>query len=86
MKYFLGGGSSSEPCSEIYSGTAPASEPETQAMQKEMKRLGPTMLAWLSFHAYGNMWMFPYGNEDANGTCVRAPDHEDLVQHYSLFY
>jgi len=55
-------------------------------MQKEMKRLAPTILAWLSFHAYGNMWMFPYGNKDANGQCAHAPDHEDMVEKTLYFF
>ncbi len=39
------------------------------------------VIAWVTLHAYGNMWMFPWGNtvnHDGN-TCERTEDYGDLV-------
>ena len=38
-------GSNSDPCEATYRGTAPASEPETIAIQEELMRLGPNLTA-----------------------------------------
>jgi len=70
------------PCSDIYCGSAGGSEPETAAVQNELIRLGPTLLAAVTVHSYGNMWMFPWGNtvNHAGQTCQRADDHNDLMR------
>jgi len=59
-------GVSRYPCSQIYCGPEAASEPETRAVQDEARRLvtsesGSRLRGWLTMHAYGRMWMFPYG-------------------------
>jgi carboxypeptidase A2 len=75
-------GVSHQPCGDTYCGPSGGSEPETQAVQTELRRLGPSLLATVTVHAYGNMWMFPWGNtvNHAGQTCERAADHDELMR------
>jgi len=70
------------PCGETYCGPSGGSEPETQRVQTELRRVGSTLLASVTVHSYGNMWMFPWGNtvNHAGQTCERAADHADLMR------
>jgi carboxypeptidase A2 len=74
-------GVSFSPCSDLFCGTSGGSEPETQAVQDELVRLGPTLAATVTVHSYGNMWMFPWGNtvDFAGATCDLAADHGDMM-------
>jgi hypothetical protein len=58
-------GSSNDPCDEGYRGSAPFSEPETQAVRQLVEQSGRIASA-MNFHAYGNMWIHPlcYYKED----------------------
>ena len=70
------------PCSDVYCGPEPASEPETVVVQSEARRLANELRGWLTLHSYGQMWMFPYATtlkHEHGSPCVRAPDHDDLV-------
>ena len=55
-------GSDSNPNSETYSGTAPASEPEVQAIQNFYKTKKLNMV--LDMHSYGEMFFWPVGYSD----------------------
>jgi len=70
------------PCGATYCGPNGASEPETQVVQNELRRLAPSLLAMVTIHSYGNMWMFPWGNTVGyNGrVCERAADHNDMMR------
>jgi carboxypeptidase A2 len=72
-------GISHNPCSEIYCGSGPASEPEVAHVQREMVRLGSNVLASLTLHAYGRMMLFPYGDQNSNGTCIRSETHKAMM-------
>ena len=77
------------PCSQIYCGPRPASEPETTVVQDEARRLANELQGWLTMHSYGSMWMFPYATTIAHSPdspCQRAPDHHDLVFTPLLLY
>jgi len=75
-------GISTNPCAETFCGPTGGSEPETQGVQAELVRRGPTVLASVTVHSYGNMWMFPWGNtvNHAGQTCERASDHAELMR------
>jgi len=75
-------GVSTNPCADTFCGPSGGSEPETRAVQSELVRLGPNVLAAVTVHSYGNMWMFPWGNtvNHAGQTCQRATDHADLMR------
>jgi carboxypeptidase A2 len=75
-------GVSHSPCSETFCGPSGGSEPETQSVSAELNRLGSSLLATVTVHAYGQMWMFPWGNtvNHAGRVCERAADHDDLMK------
>ncbi len=52
------------PNSQTYSGTAPASEPETQTVQN-MYRRKPNITMAMDIHAYGEMFFWPLGFQKA---------------------
>ncbi|KAL3859593.1 hypothetical protein ACJMK2_009807 [Sinanodonta woodiana] len=59
-------GGSNNPCSILYSGTHPNSEPETVALANFTHSLkgvdnGGPVLAYLTFHSYGQYWLYPWG-------------------------
>jgi len=57
----FGLGADAQPCSEVYKGQAPLSEPESQALQLIAGRLNNTLLSYISLHAYGQSWLTPWG-------------------------
>jgi len=62
-------------CSESYPGSAPFSTPETKSIADYIKQILP--IGYLDLHAYGQMWMGPYGY-----SCTQAPKDkaaQDLV-------
>jgi hypothetical protein len=68
-----GPGSSGATDSEIYRGTAPFSEPETQALRDFF--LDPTydFRAMISYHNYGQLVLYPWGH-----SYIKAPDNHML--------
>jgi murein tripeptide amidase MpaA len=54
------GGSSAWPSSDLYRGTAPFSEPETDAVRLFIED-HPGITAAISFHTYGELVLYPYG-------------------------
>ncbi len=66
------GGSSGDPCSELFRGPSPASEPETRAYQTWMEQVFPDQWApvpstqatgvFVDVHSYGRLVMWPWGN------------------------
>ena len=55
-------GASSHPCSNIYSGTGPFSEPETQAIRDYIKTtISDVQLdVFVNVNSYGQTWLFPW--------------------------
>ncbi|MEZ4635989.1 MAG: M14 family zinc carboxypeptidase [Caldilineaceae bacterium] len=82
-----GGCSSTSPCSILYRGVAPASEPETQALEAYMQSVfadqrgdslndaapADTNGVFISLHSYGNLVIYPW-----DWTGQAAPNVEDL--------
>lgn len=56
-------GSSGSPASEVYRGTAPFSEPETDACQRFFRR--HDIRALVSYHSYSQIILYPWGYVDA---------------------
>jgi len=54
-------GSSADPCSDLYRGPAPFSEPETTAMSNFILSRNGTWKLFLTMHAYGQKIMAPFG-------------------------
>jgi hypothetical protein len=78
---------SHHPCSNLYCGSSAGSEPETKVMQSEARRLASTLEAYVTLHSHVSMVLFPYGstvNHTLGSTCLRAPDHDELVRTMDL--
>ncbi|KMQ94422.1 zinc carboxypeptidase a 1 [Lasius niger] len=56
------GGASSNACSETYAGSAPFSDVETKSMSEYIKSVVDKFYAYISFHSYSQLLMFPYGH------------------------
>ncbi|KAI8894283.1 hypothetical protein BC833DRAFT_237569 [Globomyces pollinis-pini] len=56
-------GASSNPCSDAYYGAKPFSAPETTAISNYILSRSPHLIAYIDFHAYGLLWMYPFGDD-----------------------
>ncbi|XP_076847968.1 carboxypeptidase B2 isoform X2 [Brachyhypopomus gauderio] len=67
-------GASSDPCSEIYCGRHPESEPEVEAVAKFLRSHKDSVRLYISIHSYSQMLLFPY-------SCTReqAKNHGELL-------
>lgn len=55
-------GSSDEPCSEIFAGSKPFSEPESASLSNYLTSLKGKLQTYLAFHSYSQILLFPYGH------------------------
>lgn len=55
---FLEGGASNDPCSEIYAGPKPYSEPETLALTEFVKTFN--LKFYFAFHSYSQQILYPF--------------------------
>uniref|UniRef100_A0A8C2WSJ0 Carboxypeptidase B2 (plasma) n=1 Tax=Cyclopterus lumpus TaxID=8103 RepID=A0A8C2WSJ0_CYCLU len=67
-------GASHEPCTEIYCGAFPESEPESQAVANFLRSHKDSVQLYLSMHSYSQMLLFPY-----SCTLDEAENHNDLM-------
>jgi len=83
FKWATVGADHGQPCSDIYPGSWPFSEPETRNLAKYMYSIRRRIKAYVDFHSYGQLWMSPWGftryfpptypkNRDAMIRIVRA--------------
>ncbi|XP_070786865.1 carboxypeptidase B2 [Enoplosus armatus] len=68
-------GASHEPCTEIYCGAFPESEPESQAVADFLRSHKDSVQLYLSIHSYSQMLLFPY-----SCTLDEAENHNDLLE------
>ncbi|XP_068612466.1 carboxypeptidase B2 [Brachionichthys hirsutus] len=68
-------GASDEPCSEIYCGAFPESEPESQAVADYLRSHKDSVQLYLSIHSYSQMLLFPY-----SCTLDEAENHKELFE------
>ncbi|CAG5932840.1 unnamed protein product [Menidia menidia] len=68
-------GASHDPCSEIYCGSFPESEPESQAVADFLRSNKDLVQLYLSIHSYSQMLLFPY-----SCTLEEAENHSDLLE------
>lgn len=71
---FTAEGASSEPCSEIYCGAFPESEPESQAVADFLRSHKDSVQLYLSIHSYSQMLLFPY-----SCSLDEVENHKELV-------
>ncbi|KAM7375124.1 hypothetical protein PAMA_014282 [Pampus argenteus] len=68
-------GASDYPCSEIYCGEFPESEPESQAVADFLRSHKNTIQLYFSIHSYSQMLLFPY-----SCSLEEAENHNDLLE------
>lgn len=56
-----GDGSSPQACTEVYRGSKPASELETQGIIQRLTELKDKLILYLSLHSFGQYILTPYG-------------------------
>lgn len=61
FKWATVGADYGQPCSDIYPGKRPFSEPETRNLATYMYSIRRRIKAYVDFHAYGQLWMSPWG-------------------------
>lgn len=66
-------GASQDPCSEIYAGPEPFSEPETRNLAEYYSTL-ENVTTYLSFHAFTQLLLFPFGH-----TSEHLLNHDHLM-------
>ncbi|XP_012140434.1 carboxypeptidase B isoform X2 [Megachile rotundata] len=72
--YRWGGlGTSKDPCRDIYAGSGPFSEPETNAIRNFFEASAANFKAYLTFHSYGQYILYPWGYDKRV-----PPDYADL--------
>jgi hypothetical protein len=54
-------GASPDPCHSMYAGSAANSEIEVKTISDYILSIKSSLIAYLSFHNYGQLWMSPYG-------------------------
>lgn len=68
------GGNSPDPCEESYRGPHPFSEPETKAIRDFLVSHKEEIKFVYNFHAFGNMYLWPYNGDSPNTIEQRNPD------------
>ncbi|XP_048214633.1 carboxypeptidase A6 [Perognathus longimembris pacificus] len=76
---WCGEGASVHPCEDTYCGPSPESEPEVKAVAGFLRKHRPHVAAYLSFHAYAQVLLYPYSHKYAtipNVGCVESAAHK----------
>lgn len=68
-----GKGTSKDPCSDIFAGSAAFSEPESNAIKNFFEASAADFKAYLTFHSYGQYFLYPWGYDRRV-----PPDYADL--------
>ncbi|XP_069477252.1 carboxypeptidase A6 isoform X2 [Ambystoma mexicanum] len=75
-------GASLHPCDDTYCGPNPESEPEVKAVAFFLRQHRKQIKAYLSFHAYAQMLLYPYSYKYAtipNFDCVESAAYDAVV-------
>jgi len=67
-------GVSRNPCSDIYPGPRPWSEPETRALSQTIMSLKDELKGFISFHSFSQLWLTPWAY-----TTKYPEDHAELM-------
>lgn len=71
-------GSSNNSCNNMYVGSAPFSDIETESMSKYISSISDKFYAYIAFHSYSQLLMFPYGY-----TKDHLDNYSDLVSNFN---
>ena len=78
--YITEAGTSTRPCSDIYTGETPFSEPETQILRDQILQYADNGIVYLTFHSALEQFLRPYGY-DLN---VPAENNDEHVRNLIL--
>jgi len=67
-------GTSNYPCSDIYRGPYPFSEPNTKALSSFILNMKDRIKVFFSLHCYSQMWLTSWGWTDS----INPPDHNEI--------
>ena len=67
-----------DPCGHIYRGTEPFSEPETRAHMEDIQNTA-NIVGYVTYHAFGEMILYPFGMEESNEVQRKGLYEMDLV-------
>lgn len=59
--YWNTGGTSDDPCSEVYCGPTSFSETSTRTLSEFLTAIGSRLVAYITFHSYAQLLLMPYG-------------------------
>ncbi|XP_076248692.1 zinc carboxypeptidase A 1 [Calliopsis andreniformis] len=59
---WMSGGASSSPCADTYAGSSAFSDIETKSMSEYIQSISNKFYAYVAFHSYSQLLMFPYGH------------------------
>lgn len=68
-------GANRSPCSNIYAGAIPFSEPEVTAMKKFIENKVKDLKIYISLHSYGQLFLSPWGY-----TQEKPENHDDQMR------
>ncbi|XP_063539379.1 uncharacterized protein LOC134748516 [Cydia strobilella] len=74
-------GTSEDPCSNLFPGPSPASEPETQAIQQYVLNLWQQgeIIYYIAFHSYSQLIVVPYSHLNSNWV-LQIPDFAKMFE------
>ncbi|XP_068956183.1 carboxypeptidase A6 isoform X4 [Petaurus breviceps papuanus] len=81
-------GASFHPCDDTYCGPFPESEPEVKAVAHFLRKRRKHIRAYLSFHAYAQMLLYPYSYKYAkipNFSCVESAAYNAVIALHSAY-
>ncbi|XP_072460884.1 carboxypeptidase A6 isoform X1 [Notamacropus eugenii] len=81
-------GASFHPCDDTYCGPFPESEPEVKAVAHFLRKRRKHIRAYLSFHAYAQMLLYPYSYKYAkipNFSCVESAAYNAVTALHSAY-
>nr|XP_020857751.1 carboxypeptidase A6 [Phascolarctos cinereus] len=81
-------GASFHPCDDTYCGPFPESEPEVKAVAHFLRKRKKHIRAYLSFHAYAQMLLYPYSYKYAkipNFSCVESAAYNAVIALHSAY-
>ncbi|CAK9803556.1 Zinc carboxypeptidase A 1 [Anthophora plagiata] len=72
---WMSGGSSNNPCADTYAGSSAFSDVETKSMSEYITSINNKFFAYIGFHSYSQLLMFPYGH-----TKQHLENYDDSLQ------
>merc|ERR1719244_930090 len=63
--HWMENGASDNPCSDIYAGSEAFSEVEMRNVRDQILKLSDSLVVYLTFHSYSQLWLYPWGYTSA---------------------